>query len=76
MSDKDLREAIRKIIEKELKGVGELLPKDMIFNAATKIGPEIEKIIERGGYVKKSKFDNLENIIKGLEARIAELEKN
>ena len=45
MSDKDLREAIRKIIEKELKGVGELLPKDMIFNAATKIGQEMKKLL-------------------------------
>ena len=40
------------------------------------ISPQIEKIIEQGGYVKKSKYKNLERIISDLENRLDKLEKN
>ena len=42
----------------------------------SKISPQIEKIIEQGGYVKKSKYKNLERIISDLENRLDKLEKN
>jgi hypothetical protein len=76
MSDKELSEALRRIIEKELKSLSSLLPKDVISNVEKKISPQVESIIEKGGYIKKSKFDNLEKVIKDLEERINELEKN
>jgi hypothetical protein len=76
MSDKELSEALRRIIEKELKSLSSLLPKDVISNVEKKISPQVESIIEKGGYIKKSKFDNLERVIKDLEERINELEKN
>jgi|TARA_B100001173_G_scaffold112689_1_gene97718 hypothetical protein len=76
MSDKELSEALRRIIEKELKSLSSLLPKDVISNVEKKISPQVEGIIEKGGYIKKSKFDNLERVIKDLEERINELEKN
>ena len=41
-----------------------------------KISPQVEKIIEQSGYVKKSKFENLEKLIDDLEKRIDELEEN
>ena len=37
---------------------------------------EIENIIEQSGYVKKSKYKNLEKIIADLEKRIDDFEKN
>ena len=76
MSDKDLSEALKNIIEKELKAFSKLLPKEVISNIESKISPQVEKIIDQSGYIKKSKYKNLEKIINELENRISELEKN
>jgi polyhydroxyalkanoate synthesis regulator phasin len=76
MSEKDLSKALRNIIEKELKSLSKLLPKDVISNIEKKISPQIEEIIEQSGYVKKSKYDNLERIIDDLEKRVKDLEKD
>ena len=76
MSEKDLSKALRNIIEKELKNLSKLLPKDVISNIEKKISPQIEEIIEQSGYVKKSKYDNLERIIDDLEERVKDLEKD
>ena len=53
-----------------------LLPKEIISNIESKISPQVEKIIDQSGYIKKSKYKNLEKIINELENRISELEKN
>jgi|TARA_B100001094_G_C18098265_1_gene754248 hypothetical protein len=74
MSDKDLSEALKNIIEKELKAFGKLLPADIISNFGSKVSPQIEKIIYQSGYIKKSKYKNLEKIINDLEDRIEKLE--
>ena len=76
MSEKDLSKALRNIIERELKSLSKLLPKDVISNIEKKISPQIEEIIEQSGYVKKSKYDNLERIIDDLEERVKDLEKD
>jgi len=74
MSDKDLSEALKNIIEKELKAFGKLLPADIISNFGSKVSPQIEKIISQSGYIKKSKYKNLEKIINDLEDRIKKIE--
>ena len=76
MNDKNLSEAIKNIFEKELKAISKLLPKEVISNIESKISPQVEKIIDQSGYIKKSKYKNLEKIINELENRISELEKN
>ena len=76
MNDKNLSEAIKNIIEKELKAISKLLPKEVKSNIESKISPQVEKIIDQSGYIKKSKYKNLEKIINELENRISELEKN
>ena len=76
MSDKDLTEALRHIIEKELGKVSTLLPKDILSRIEKNISPEIENIIEQSGYIKKSKYKNLEKIIGDLEERINNLEND
>jgi len=48
----------------------------MLSTIEKKIAPQIENIIEQSGYVKKSKYKNLEKIISDLEKRIDDLEKN
>ena len=76
MSDKDLSEVLKNIIEKELKAFSKLLPADIVSNIEKKVSPQVERIINESGYIKKSKYKNLEKIINDLEKRITELEKN
>ena len=76
MSDKKLSEALKSILEKELNTFTKLIPADVISGIEKKISPQVEKIIEQSGYVKKSKFENLERLIDDLEKRIDELEEN
>ncbi len=76
MSDKDLSEALKNILEKELKAFSKLLPADIVSNIENKVSPQVERIINQSGYIKKSKYENLEKIINDLEKRITELEKN
>ena len=76
MKDKDLTEALKNIIEKELKIFSKLIPKDVVKNIEDGIFPQIEKIVEQSGYVKKTKYENLKRIIDNLEERISDLEKN
>ena len=76
MSDKKLSEALKSILEKELKTFSKLIPADVISSIEKKISPQVEKIIEQNGYVKKSKFENLEKLIDDLEKRVDELEEN
>ena len=76
MNDKDLSEALKNIIEKELKAFSKLLPADIVSNIENKVSPQVERIINQSGYIKKSKYENLEKIINDLEKRITELEKN
>ena len=52
MDNKDLSEALKKILEKEIKKFGSLIPKDIVADIESKISPQIEKMIEQGGYVK------------------------
>mgnify|MGYP005710262783 FL=1 len=76
MKDKDLTDALKNIIEKELKIFSKLIPKDTVKNIEDSILPQIEKIVEQSGYVKKTKYENLKRIIDNLEKRISDLEKN
>ena len=76
MSDKDLLDSIKRIIEKELSGFGKLIPKDVVSNIERQVSPKVEKVIEQSGYIKKSKYNNLKKIINDLEKRIDELEKD
>jgi len=61
MSDKDLSEALKNILEKELKAFSKLLPADIVSNIENKVSPQVERIINQSGYIKKSKYENLEN---------------
>ena len=47
MSDKNLSEAIKNILEKELKIVSKLIPTGVLKDLGNKISPQIENIIEQ-----------------------------
>jgi len=76
MKDKNLSDALKNIIEKELKALSKIIPNDIMNNIEEGISEQVQNIIEQSGYVKKTKYQNLEKIIKDLEERISELEKN
>ena len=76
MSQDELSKAIINILKKEMGSVKDILPSDLWHNLQKVIGPEIEKLIEKSGYVSKSKYRSLEKLANNLEQRIIDLENN
>jgi len=76
MSQNEVSKAIFNILEKELKNINKLIPIDLLKGLEDKIAPDLDKVIEKSGYVKKSKYDSLSELANKLEERITVLEKN
>ena len=76
MSQDELSKAIINILKKEMGSVKDILPSDLLQNLQKIIGPEIKKLIEKSGYVFKSKYRALEKLANNLEQRIINLENN
>ncbi len=72
MSQDELTQAILNVIKKEIDSASKVLPTDLLSNID--IAPEMEKLIEKSGYVSKSKYDSLNRIAQELEQRIIDLE--
>ena len=64
MSQDELTQAILNVIKKEIDSASKVLPTDLLSNID--ITPEIEKLIEKSGYVSKSKYDSLNRIAQEL----------
>jgi polyhydroxyalkanoate synthesis regulator phasin len=75
MNQDELSKAIINILKKEMGTIKDILPSDLLQNLQKVIGPEIEKLIEKSGYVSKSKYKALEKLANNLEQRIIDLEK-
>ena len=76
MNDNDLTKAILNIFKKELGSVVDILPSELLSSIRKKISPEIEGLVEKSGYVTKSKYESLERLAQELEKRIIDLEKS
>ena len=76
MNQDELSKAIINILRKEMGSVKGILPSDLLQNLQKVIGPEIEKLIEKSGYVSESKYRALEKLANNLEQRIIDLENN
>ena len=76
MNQDELSKAVINILKKEMGSVKDILPSDLLYNLQKVIGPEIEKLIEKSGYVSKSKYRALEKLANNLEQRIINLENN
>ena len=74
MSQDELSNAIINILKKEMGAIKDILPPDLLLNLQKVIGPEVEKLIEKNGYVSKSKYTALEKLADNLEKRIIDLE--
>ena len=76
MNDNDLTKAILSVFKKELGSVGDILPSELLSSIRKKISPEIEGLVEKSGYVTKSKYESLERLAQELEKRIIDLENS
>ena len=74
MNQDELSKAIINIIKKETGALKDLLPSDLLENLEKIIRPDIENLIEKGGYISKSKYEALERLAEELEKRIIDLE--
>ena len=76
MSNDELTKAILNVLKKELGIMGDVLPTELLTSIKKNITPELEKLIEKNGYVSKSKYESLERLAHELEKRIIDLEKS
>ena len=76
MSNDELTKAILNVFKKELGIMGDVLPTELLTSIKKNITPELEKLIEKNGYVSKSKYESLEKLVEQLEKRIIDLEKS
>lgn len=74
MNQDELSKAIINIIKKETSVLKDLLPSDLLENLERIIRPDIENLIEKSGYISKSKYEALERLAEELEKRIIDLE--
>ena len=74
MNQDELSKAIINIIKKETSALKDLLPSDLLENLEKIIRPDIESLIEKSGYISKSKYEALERLAEELEKRIIDLE--
>ena len=75
MSNDELTKAILNVFKKELGIMGDVLPTEILTSIKKNITPELEKLIEKNGYVSKSKYESLEKLVEQLEKRIIDLEE-
>jgi polyhydroxyalkanoate synthesis regulator phasin len=76
MSDKDITDAIIRILKKELGAFSDVFPDDFLKDIKKRISPAINDLIESQGFVKKSKYESINKLAEDLEKRIEKLEKN
>ena len=76
MKDNELRDAVMNIIKKEIGAIGDVLPVEVINSLAGNLSKDFDGLIERSGYVSRSKYEALKNIAYRLEKRIILLEES
>ena len=74
MNQDELSKAVINILKKEMGAIKDILPSDFLQNLQKVIGPETEKLIEKNGYISKSKYTALKKLADSLEKRIIDLE--
>jgi len=70
MSNDELTKAILNVFKKELGIMGDVLPTELLTSIKKNIAPELEKLIEKNGYVSKSKYDSLEKLVDNLKKEL------
>ena len=73
MSDKDITDAIIRILKKELGAFSDVFPDDFLKDIKKRISPTINDLIESQGFVKKSKYESIYKLAEDLEKRIGNI---
>ena len=76
MQDKEIRDAIASILKKEVGSLSNVVPSEIINSMANNLSKDFNNLIEKSGYVNKTKYRALQEVADRLEKRIELLEES
>jgi hypothetical protein len=76
MQDKEIRDAIASILKKEVGALSNVIPSEIINSMANNLSKDFNSLIEKSGYVNKTKYRALQEVADRLEKRIELLEES
>tara|TARA_B100000768_G_C11241935_1_gene359931 strand:+ start:1042 stop:1278 length:237 start_codon:yes stop_codon:yes gene_type:complete len=76
MQDKEIRDAIASILKKEVGALSNVIPSEIINSMANNLSKDFNNLIEKSGYVNKTKYRALQEVADRLEKRIELLEES
>ena len=76
MQDKEIRDAIASILKKEVGALSNVVPSEIINSMANNLSKDFNNLIEKSGYVNKTKYRALQEVADRLEKRIELLEES
>ena len=76
MQDKEIKDAIASILKKEVGALSNVIPSEIINSMANNLSKDFNSLIEKSGYVNKSKYKALQEVADRLEKRIELLEES
>ena len=76
MQDKEIKDAIASILKKEVGALSNVIPLEIINSMANNLSKDFNSLIEKSGYVNKSKYKALQEVADRLEKRIELLEES
>ena len=76
MQDKEIRDAIASILKKEVGSLSNVVPSEIINSMANNLSKDFNNLIEKSGYVNKTKYSALQEVADRLEKRIELLEES
>ncbi|MDB2482251.1 hypothetical protein N9X10_02170 [Gammaproteobacteria bacterium] len=76
MQDKEIKDAIASILKKEVGALSNVIPLEIINSMANNLSKDFNSLIEKSGYVNKTKYKALQEIADRLEKRIELLEES
>ena len=76
MQDKEIKDAITSILKKEAGALSNVIPLEIINSMANNLSKDFNSLIEKSGYVNKSKYKALQEVADRLEKRIELLEES
>ena len=76
MQDKEIRDAIASILTKEVGALSNVIPLEIINSMANNLSKDFNNLIEKSGYVNKTKYRALQEVADRLEKRIELLEES
>lgn len=76
MQDKEIKDAIASILKKEVGALSNVIPLEIINSMANNLSKDFNSLIEKSGYVNKTKYRALQEVADRLEKRIELLEES